>query len=328
MAHASSGSPDLCRNCEAKLLGPWCHACGQHSAIYHRAAHHLLFEFAEDIFHADSRIWHTLAGLALRPARLTQNYLAGKRAPQIPPLRLFVAMLVVLFFAGSLAMGTPHLNFNVSQRGKAAVAQTEKALADAAKTADPEDKAELAKLRAALVPTAPSGDASHAGHSRALDWALASPAAPGDAPRWSGQWFKDRITKALENPSEFLAVLGEKSERFAFMTLPISALMLAAIFIFRRQFLFYDHLVFSMHSLSFQGFLIAAMMGLSKVASGAVGWVMLAMPVHLFFHMRGVYGLRIFGTLWRMALLATGTAVAFTALAVAWLISGLGDLPS
>ena len=90
----------LCANCEARLAGPWCHACGQHAGGTHRSVRHLAGEFVETFTHADSRLWRTLRRLAIAPAALTRDYLGGHRVSQIPPLRLLLVVLFVLFGLG------------------------------------------------------------------------------------------------------------------------------------------------------------------------------------------------------------------------------------
>ena len=49
--------------------------------------------------------------------------------------------------------------------------------------------------------------------------------------------------------------------------------------------------------------------GLQTVTAGLSGVVLLAAPVHLFFHMRGAYGTSILGTLLRMFLLFNASLV-------------------
>lgn len=89
--------PAACLNCGTALAGRWCHACGQDAHHDHRSLRGLAEETIEGLFHADSRLWRTLAQLALRPAVLTRSYIAGQRASQIPPLRLFLVALLALF---------------------------------------------------------------------------------------------------------------------------------------------------------------------------------------------------------------------------------------
>ncbi len=99
-AHHHDGR--FCLNCGATPAGAWCQDCGQKSGPVHRSVTDLLRELAELMTHADHRIWRTLVALALRPAVLTREFLAGRRMSQIPPLRLFFVVLLLLFTMGSL----------------------------------------------------------------------------------------------------------------------------------------------------------------------------------------------------------------------------------
>ena len=110
---APPGTP--CANCATPLQGPYCHQCGQLAEDFHRSISHLVEETFENLLHLDSRVWRTLPRLVLKPARLTRDYLDGRRAAQIPPMRLFLVVVLLFFFAGSLGK-EPNIHF--SYRGK------------------------------------------------------------------------------------------------------------------------------------------------------------------------------------------------------------------
>lgn len=140
--------------------------------------------------------------------------------------------------------------------------------------------------------------------------------AAGDA------WAKARITHAIDDPQAFFAAMAHWSHDFAILMLPIAALLLGGLFAFRRGIYVFDHLIFAMHSLSFQGLLLSASMLLGS-ASGAGGLLLLASPVHLFVHMRGTYRTGVAGTLLRMALLFAGSTIAFGLLMAALVVVSL-----
>lgn len=120
---AKVGTP--CENCGAPLEGPYCHACGQLAEDFERSIGTLLKELFENLFHSDGRLFQTLPRLILNPAALTRDYLAGRRASQMPPLRLFLVVVLVFFFAGSLrdfakptvyhttTVGAPHTKLKI-----------------------------------------------------------------------------------------------------------------------------------------------------------------------------------------------------------------------
>jgi len=70
--------------------------------------------------------------------------------------------------------------------------------------------------------------------------------------------------------------------------------------VFQRRFYVFDHTIFSLHSLSAVGVMYAVSSGLQTITGGASGLVLFAAPFHLYFHMRGVYGTSVLGTLARM----------------------------
>ena len=115
------------------------------------------------------------------------------------------------------------------------------------------------------------------------------------------------------------------AHQFAILLLPIAALMLSLLFVFKRGVYVFDHLIFAMHSLSFQGVLLSVMF-LSGIYLNGVGWLLLLAPVHLFVHMRGTYRSSIFGTLLRMFLLFIGSSVAFAILVLLLFILGLATV--
>ncbi len=269
-----------CFNCGTTLQGPWCHQCGQLGEDYHRSAFHLIGEVFEGLFHADGRLAKTLPRLVLRPAALTQDYLAGKRAPQVPPLRLFLVVLLIVFVVGEIA----------SSRGTVHFVDLK---------ADPGDVASLNKLHVNLY--TPWDDAISA-------------------------WARTHLTSALAHPDQLAAAMGAWAHDFAFLALPISGLILAAMFVFRRRFVLFDHLVFSMHSLAFQGLLFSTAMVVKMAVGDVAWWLVAASPVHLFAHLRGVYGTGKIGTLVRMAILFVVSSFAFGLLMLGLVVVGLEAL--
>jgi hypothetical protein len=87
-----------CRSCGAALGGAFCSRCGQE----HRHERLRLRDWLHDALDAaaslDSRIWRTIAGLTIRPGRLVGEYVAGRRAPYVSPLRYAVVTCALWLF--------------------------------------------------------------------------------------------------------------------------------------------------------------------------------------------------------------------------------------
>jgi hypothetical protein len=140
------------------------------------------------------------------------------------------------------------------------------------------------------------------------------------------QWLRDRLLRTWADPERFQLILEQWAERFAFLMLPISALLLSILFIFQRRFYLFDHTIFSLHSLSAMGLGIILAMALNPLMDDASWLLLLAAPVHLFAHMRGVYRTSVIGTLIRMFLLFVGSMVAALLLVFGLIAVGLNGM--
>ncbi|HEY8002849.1 MAG TPA: DUF3667 domain-containing protein, partial [Phenylobacterium sp.] len=207
------GTP--CPNCQTTLAGAWCYNCGQRGEEYHRSILRLTWEAIEGLVDLDGRIWQTFPRLVLRPGKLTRDYLDGHRAVQVPPFRIFLVVLLMVFFAGSLDLSRNRQNFKLATPNSP----------EAAKILTPEMRKDM-------------------------DVQL------GDAQ--ASNWLKERVMFSLDHQDAFFAAVVDWGQRFAVLMLPIAALMLSVLFLFKKNVYVFDHLIFSMHSLSFQGLLLTA----------------------------------------------------------------------
>ncbi len=297
---APPGTP--CANCATPLLGPWCYACGQLGEDFHRSMTRLTLEAVEGVLHLDGRLWRTLPDLFLRPAKLTRAYLDGHRAPQIPPLRLFLVVLLLVFFAGTLG---PHktklVNVKMTPGAAAQVIRapvTVRTDSGAVKSDGGVNIEGRSVTTFGGVVMVDSTDGSPAKKLADYEAKLA-----GKSHLTAGEWLKLHALRARADPERFNLILQEWGERFAFLTLPMATILLSLIFVFNRRFYIFDHTIFSLHSLSAVGLMAAVATGLKGLTFGLSDLVLLWAPVHLYKHMRGVYGTSRLGTLLRMAML-------------------------
>ena len=87
-----------CHNCGAAVSGNFCAACGQETALHVASAREFLHEFIGHYVALEGKLWKTLALLIFRPGMLTAEYIAGRRARYVQPLRIYLT-LSILFFA-------------------------------------------------------------------------------------------------------------------------------------------------------------------------------------------------------------------------------------
>ena len=97
-----SAEPATCLNCGAPLAGPYCHACGQKAGSLHVGLHDFVHDATHEFLHLDGKIVRTVKLLLTRPGLLTREFLAGRRAQYITPLRLYLTFSVVFFALAAL----------------------------------------------------------------------------------------------------------------------------------------------------------------------------------------------------------------------------------
>ena len=332
-AHASGP----CANCDAPLVGAYCHQCGQ-AAHVHRSLLHIAEELAHGILHFDTKSWRTLPLLVARPGLLTRRYIDGQRARYVSPLALFLFSVFLMFFVFSMiggsgadspakrAAGLEEARKTLSKEidhGRKLVAEREAKLAQA-KTADERQDAteELADARSDLRDTEISLAALNVvPDPNPKDGALNR----NDTARTSTDAVLDKIgldqshptlsrivRHAAENRDLTLYKMKNSAYKFAFMLVPISLPFLWLMFFWRKGVTMYDHAIFTLYGLSFLS-LWGALIGLmakSQVTEGFVAAALLLPPVHIFMQLKETYALGWFASAWRtIAVLLVGSIV-------------------
>ena len=99
---AETGPPTPCANCGMPLHGQYCSDCGQRARVRMITFWELVRDAGDLLASLDSRLWRTLGLLLFRPGRLTLDYLQGRRARYVAPLRLFIASSLIFFFVATV----------------------------------------------------------------------------------------------------------------------------------------------------------------------------------------------------------------------------------
>jgi len=109
---------EICLNCGTTLAGQYCGNCGQRAHSRLISIWELVREAFGDLFELDSRLWRTLIPLAIRPGKLTRDYLEGRRARFMPPFRTYLVLSIIFFLIAffdpqeefSLFFGSPDVS--------------------------------------------------------------------------------------------------------------------------------------------------------------------------------------------------------------------------
>ena len=268
--------PELptCKNCGAPLTGEYCANCGQRDYDFNRSFGEIGAELAESFFNWDMKLIRAVYDLIFRPGLLTKDYLAGKRASQVPPLRFYLFVSILYFLVASFSPGSP-LQIN-SPQANVPVADLQ---------LDPQTKATVQKAQEAYE------------------------AAKKKNPDSTEVWINDLLRERMKHLDEIQKAIKEHYPTLIFALLPVFALITRIVF--RRARLgFLSHLVMALHLHSFFFLFSVAAGGWAKLAgalSSSLGGVIdlaagIYLVIYAFLATRRVFGQSTWGTLWRAAL--------------------------
>ena len=102
MSHSKERHERICLNCNAELHGRYCHVCGQENIEPKETVWSLISHFFYDITHFDGKFFSTTKYLITRPGFLPKEYIEGRRARYLHPIRMYVfssALFFLIFYS-------------------------------------------------------------------------------------------------------------------------------------------------------------------------------------------------------------------------------------
>lgn len=103
-----------CFSCNSPITGLYCASCGQKNDNFRRSIFSLVVETLSSLTAFESRIWRTWAALLLRPGKVAREYADGARAKWSSPVRVYLAMSLLLFgFLSVFQINIVSLDVNV-----------------------------------------------------------------------------------------------------------------------------------------------------------------------------------------------------------------------
>ena len=116
MSHQPERKEKVCLNCGAALYGRYCHVCGQENIVIKQGFWPMIKHFVYDVFHFDGKFFDTLKNLFFYPGLISREYIEGKRAKYLDPVRMYLftsAIFFIIFFW----MGNPGRSINIGETG-------------------------------------------------------------------------------------------------------------------------------------------------------------------------------------------------------------------
>ena len=311
-----------CENCGAELQGHWCAQCGQAAVEYRRSFRYVVADLLNEFLNWDSKFFTTIALLILKPWRLTNEFLAGKRVRYVNPLRLYLLASILFFFA--VNYGAKGINFDASKLGPKDRADLE---AELKKENLPPAARE--KLEALLRDSSPSPAPSPATNAPSPTTAPTASSDVASQPTESANEQKKEYGKVGERPfvafddaksttpferwiegrakekmgehgtkmGLFISTLFSNLPYMMLCCIPLFACVLKMLYI-RRRIFYIDHLIYALHIHTFFYtaimLIVLATIGLTRFAPGALaGWLItllwIAFVTQIFLSIRYVY---------------------------------------
>lgn len=337
-AHEPPPPGTKCLNCQTELEGRFCHACGQEHADHHRSILHLGWETFESMFHVDGRLWRTIPWLFFQPGRLSREYFEGKRARHVPPFRTFLVSLLIFILAAEFVLHKwTHDLKHAAEHPPAAEGQAGHGETKGAKpsgmevTVNTPAGPQIGYLKDGKVVDKDGNElADGIPTPQSILDEIKREGATGQRPADFNrklEWFDTQMQKTIESPEYFMMIAFGWGHRLAVLLLPIFAMFLSLLYVYRRKFFVYDHLIVSMNFLSFTflSYAIALLMP-GPVRGWAVLFVTLWSPVNIFMTLRGAYGSHPLGAFLKAGILWIATWFLFIFLLIGLMAIGFSQI--
>jgi len=201
-----------CPNCGEIVDNKFCPTCGQENREFKATFIEMIREYFSHVLNLDSRLYMTIKFLLLKPGLLTIEYFKGRRESYISPLRLYLIISMLYF-----------LTFAVQDFYSDMMTGIDLAVI------------EISEL---------DNDSLHVASIDSLQTQLADDAIVTE--NGEIEIFGENIKF---DDKELLSTFRANVPKVMFFLLPLGALLLKLLY--RRKFLYFEHIVFLLHVHSF-----------------------------------------------------------------------------
>lgn len=317
LSHHPERVDKTCLNCSTRVIGRFCHVCGQENVETKESFWSLTKHFVYDIIHFDGKFFHTLTAIFRRPGFVARRYTEGKRVSYLHPIRMYLftsAVFFLVFFSTrkpSVEKSNNVVQLTGNERSELVRELQKLALKSPTDTLLQRNLAELLDTTRELSLesfsriseyTSPGSVYSSAAAIKKYDSAQNGlPRADRDG--WMKRRFKILVYKL--NPvyndargiDEIKEMVLHRLPYMLFVSLPFFALLLKLLYIRRKSFYYSDHAVFTLFHYVLSFILLLLYFG-SNALRNLSGWSLfswfsslfiLAWPVYLFIEMKNFY---------------------------------------
>lgn len=323
MSHTKERQEKICLNCNAELHGRYCHQCGQENIEPKDTVWSFITHFFYDITHFDGKFFYTVGRLFRKPGFLSKEYITGKRARYLHPIRMYIfssAIFFLFFFSLFDSIGLSPSGSSKKANTDSAIAAARQEMLKDAKTREDSLNIENSFSQFAKFDTVFTGKKdSTKPRKKKVGYSFNASKFPSrryyDSVQQTLQeserdnWLGRKLSyKGIELTNKYrdddAGLSKEIFERFVhtfpymlFVSLPLYALFLKLLYI-RRKFYYVDHGLFLIHLYVFTFLLMLAVFGVSKLMNTLdwdwLGWLIAALLLYGVYYafraMKNFYG--------------------------------------
>lgn len=289
MSHLKERAEKNCLNCNAQVYGRYCHICGQENVEPKETAWHLVSHFFQDITHFDGKFFSSVKWLVTRPGFLSREYMIGRRASNLNPIRMYVfasALFFLIFFSFYHFDAKKNINTTVNNVPVSEMIKMDsvkyRRFADNLVKNDPSMKFAYNREKyLQYLDTITTGKGGfHFTPSRyttraAYDSALKK----GNGDGWLARalvYKQIEINEKYKNDTkEAVSAMGNiflhSIPQILFISLPLFALLLNILYYRKKEFYYVNHAIFTIHLFVFVFIALLLVFGINKIEA-ATHW--------------------------------------------------------
>jgi hypothetical protein len=292
VSHSKIRTEKICLNCGTETTGRYCPACGQENIEPKQSVWHLLTHFFSDLTHFDGKFFNTVKDLFAKPGFLSKEYMLGRRARYLDPIRMYIFTSAIFFLIFLSIIDVKKLHIGDQARTEIQKdADFRELLANAKNARDSlviQQVHDAVNSQIVKINDDNSQKAPERVHFKLEESDYPSVAAYDSAQKalpqskrdgWLNRKFNIRkielnIRKGKDPSALFRDLLNNYTHnipKVLFISLPAFAFLLKLLYIRRKQFYYVDHGIFSVHLYIFSFLVLLVYFGLAELKTDT-GW--------------------------------------------------------
>ncbi|MEJ7627017.1 MAG: DUF3667 domain-containing protein [Ferruginibacter sp.] len=302
MSHLRERVQKDCLNCNARVAGRYCHICGQENTEIKESTWQLVTHFFNDITHFDGKFFSTLRYLLFKPGFVSTEYIHGRRASYLNPIRMYIftSALFFLIFFSIFKVDQESVTVN-TEFNKDKIARIEKmdsasfaAYTSSFNNGKPMTRKAFRKYSGKSNDTLGLKVLGNSYKSKHEYDSLLKSGKLND--NWLERTLNYReieLNEKYKNDkgkimSIFMNILVHSFPQMLFISLPLFALVLQLVYVRRKQYYYTNHLIFSVHLYILFFIVLLIIIGFTQlkeyVSWNIINWIIAFLYISLFYY--------------------------------------------